>query len=133
MDILLKDGTTITNVTVDEIQKLISKGIIHTDLPKSHDDALIDAAWKSNNYYGVPFDASVNENNDLYNACKDLCKDNDLIPPEYHDGEPEIDGNSPGFNVIRDMLVEGKVVDCPSADFPDINFTTAHNSIPSKW
>lgn len=129
MNIILKDGTQITDATVNDIQELVSRGIIHSDPTPSHEDSLLDAPWKSNKYYSDSLDSLIGENNELFNACKDLCKDNDLIPPEYHDGEPEIDGNSPGFNAIRNLIAEGKVVDCPSADFPQVNFEKQ----PDSW
>jgi hypothetical protein len=119
MNIILNDGTKITDATVSDIQELISRGIIHSD-SASATNSLIDDNWKA---CKDPFESLVGDTNDLFAACKDLCKDNDKIPPEYHDGEPEIDGNSPGFGAIQNLIAKGQVIDCPDIDFPQVNFS----------
>ena len=121
MNIILKDGTQITDATVSDIQELVSRGIIHAD---SHEPP-----WQSNKSHSDPFESLIGDNNELFNACKDLCKDNDLIPPEYHDGEPEIDGNCPGFGSIQNLIAKGQVIDCPNVDFPQVNFEKQ----PNDW
>ena len=119
MNIILNDGTKITDATVSDIQELVSRGIIHSDAASSC-DPLIDANWKA---CKDPFDSLTDGAHDLFAACKDLCGDNDKIPPEYHDGEPEVDGNSPGFGAIRNLIAKGQVIDCPDIDFPQVNFS----------
>ena len=119
MNIILNDGTKITDATVSDIQELVSRGIIHSDAASSCDPR-IDAHWKA---CKDPFDSLTDGAHDLFAACKDLCGDNDKIPPEYHDGEPEVDGNSPGFGAIRNLIAKGQVIDCPDIDFPQVNFS----------
>lgn len=118
MNIILNDGTKITDATVSDIQELVSRGIIHSDAASTC-DPLIEANW---NACKDPFE-SIGDTNDLFTACKDLCEDNDKIPPEYHDGEPEVDGNSPGFGAILNLIAKGQVIDCPDIDFPQVKFS----------
>lgn len=116
MDILLRDGTVVNNATVDDVKKLAELGFIN-----SCDTALPATSCYTgyNNY-----DASTEEDfyrnlkySDMLNACNELCKDNDLIPPEHYDGTPEVDFARPGMSLIKEMIDSGNVVDCKAEDF----------------
>lgn len=121
MDVILKDGTRITNATPHDVIELAKNGIINADnIKRSYFDEPKDEADEFFNSLG---------SNEMLDACRDLCKDNDLIPPEYHDGEPEIDGNSPGFGSIQNLIAKGQVIDCPNVDFPRVNFEKQ----PNDW
>lgn len=114
MNVILKDGTRITNATPQDVIELAKNGIINADnIKRSYFDEPKDEADEFFNSLG---------SNEMLDACRDLCKDNDLIPPEYHDGEPEIDGNSPGFGSIQNLIAKGQVIDCPDVEFPQVKF-----------
>lgn len=115
MDVILKDGTRITNATPHDVIELAKNGIINADGIKC-------------GYFNEPKDEadeffSSLGSNEMLDACRDLCKDNDKIVPEYYGNEPLVDGNSPTFNAIKGLIDEGKVIDCPDVEFPQVNFT----------
>ena len=109
MDILLKDGTVVNNATVDDVKKLADMGFINSynmAIPATGCTASMDQGFYSDLRYS-----------DMLNACNELCKDNDLIPPEHYDGTPEVDFARPGMSLIKEMIDSGNVVDCSSEDF----------------
>lgn len=115
MDVILKDGTRITNATPHDVIELAKNGIINADgIKRSYFDEPKDEADEFFNSLG---------SNELLDACRDLCKDNDKIVPEYYGNEPLVDGNSPTFNAIKGLIDTGKVIDCPDVDFPQVEFT----------
>lgn len=115
MDVILKDGTRITNATLHDVIELAKNGIINADgIKRSYFDEPKDEADDFFNSLG---------SNEMLDACRDLCKDNDKIVPEYYGNEPLVDGNSPTFNAIKGLIDEGKVIDCPDVEFPQVNFT----------
>lgn len=116
MDVILKDGTRITNATPHDVIELAKNGIINADgIKRSYFDEPKDEADEFFNSLG---------SNELLDACRDLCKDNDKIVPEYYGNEPLVDGNSPTFNAIKGLIDTGKVIDCPDVDFPQVEFTS---------
>lgn len=117
MDILLRDGTTINNATVDDVKKLADMGFIN-----SHDMAIPATGCYTEEYnnHNITSDEdffSRLKYSDMLNACNELCKDNDSIPPEHYDGTPEVDFARPGMSLIKEMIDSGNVVDCSSEDF----------------
>ena len=109
MDILLRDGTVINNATVDDVQKLASLGFINSSnmaIPATGCPAPMEQGFYNDLRYS-----------DMLNACNELCKDNDSIPPEHYDGTPEVDFARPGMSLIKEMLDSGNVVDCAGEDF----------------
>lgn len=116
MDILLRDGTVINNATVDDVKKLASLGFIN-----SCDMALpATGCYTAYNNHNMTSDEdffSRLKYSDMLNACNELCKDNDSIPPEHYDGTPEVDFARPGMSLIKEMIDSGNVVDCKAEDF----------------
>ena len=116
MDILLKDGTVVNNATVDDVKKLAELGFINSTnmaLPAT-------SCYTGYNNEAVSTDQDFYSSlkySDMLNACNELCKDNDLIPPEHYDGTPEVDFARPGMSLIKEMIDSGNVVDCKAEDF----------------
>lgn len=114
MDVILKDGTTITNATPHDVIELAKNGIINADgIKRSYFNEPKDEADEFFNSLG---------SNEMLDACRELCKDNDKIVSEYYGNEPLVDGNSPIFNAIKGFIDTGKVIDCPDVDFPQVEF-----------
>ena len=105
MDVILKDGTTITNATPHDVIELAKNGIINADgIKRSYFNEPKDEANEFFNSLG---------SNEMLDACRELCKDNDKIVSEYYGNEPLVDGNSPIFNAIKGFIDTGKVIDSP--------------------
>ena len=114
MDVILKDGTTITNATPHDVIELAKNGIINADgIKRSYFNEPKDEANEFFNSLG---------SNEMLDACRELCKDNDKIVSEYYGNEPLVDGNSPIFNAIKGFIDTGKVIDSPDVDFPQVEF-----------
>jgi hypothetical protein len=103
MDIVLKDGTLINHATVEDISELVRKGIIKADV-----EYKTDSVFDQNEYMKDCCDT-----NELLDACMELCKDNDSIPPRDYSNEDGYDHNLPGMHIIRELMNNDKVVDCP--------------------
>lgn len=103
MDIVLKDGTLINHATVEDISELVRKGIIKADV-----EYKTDSVFDQNEYM-----KDCCGTNELFDACMELCKDNDSIPPHDYSNEDGYDHNLPGMPIIRDLMNNNKVIDCP--------------------
>lgn len=126
MDVILKDGTMITNAKVSDIEEMMTKGIIGnsgtmmtgtTGLNKTHD-----WTWE-------------NEQSDMQkmmDVCNTMCKDNDTIPPQNYTGLDGTNYNAPGMELVKTLMNDNHVINCsassdidvPKVNFPQLDFNT---------
>ena len=122
MDIILKDGTAITNVNVSDIKEFIDSNIINISIPNSITTNNL-SGWPNQSAIEPPLDQSVV---DEWNK---LCKDNDKIPAQNYTGCDGTNYDAPGMELVKSLMNDKRVVNCectasmPDVNFPDVNFT----------
>ena len=125
MDVILKDGTMITNAKVSDIEEMMSKGII------GNSGTMMTGTTGLNKTHGWSWESERSDMQKMLDACNTLCKDNDTIPPQNYTGFDGTNYSAPGMEIVKSLMDDNRVVNSSSAtdavlpkvDFPSVDFS----------
>lgn len=130
MDIILNDGTMITNAKISDIEEMMAKGII------GNSGTMATGTTELSETHGWSWESEQSDMQKMLDACNTMCKDNDMIPPQNYTDFDGTNYSAPGIEIVKSLMDNNRIVNGPTASDafpPKINFPTVEfTSIPTS-